>query len=40
MGKKSFEKYNLEDDESFERYLLAIGANIFDINEEIEDLEY
>ena len=39
MGKKSFEKYDLEDDESFERYLQAIGANILDINEQIEEIE-
>lgn len=39
MGKKSFEKYDLDDDEAFERYLQAIGANIFDINDQIEDIE-
>lgn len=39
MGKKSFEKYNLEDDEGFERYLLAIGENIIDINDQIEEIE-
>ena len=39
MGKKSFEKYDLEDEEAFEKYLQAIGANIFDINEEIEEID-
>ena len=39
MGKKPFEKYNLEDDEAFEKYLQAIGANIFEINEPIEEVE-
>lgn len=39
MKKKSFEKYDLEDEEVFEKYILAIGANIFDINEEIEEIE-
>ena len=39
MGKKPFEKNDLEDEESFEKYILAIGANIFDINEEIEEEE-
>jgi len=40
MGKKSFKKYNLDDDEAFERYLQTIGINIFDINEDIEEIEY
>ena len=39
MGKKSFEKYKLDDDEAFEKYLQAIGANIININEEIEEIE-
>ncbi len=39
MGKKSFKKYDLEDEEAFEKYLQAIGANIFDINEEIEEID-
>ncbi len=39
MGKKSFEKYDIDDDEAFERYLQAIGENIFDINEQIEEIE-
>jgi len=39
MGKKSFEKYDLDNDEAFEKYLQAIGANIFDINGQIEDME-
>jgi len=39
MGKKSFEKYELEDEEAFVKYLHAIGANIFDINEEIEEID-
>jgi hypothetical protein len=39
MGKKSFEKYDLEDEEAFEKYMQAIGANIFDINEDLEEIE-
>lgn len=39
MGKKSFKKYDLEDDEAFEKYLQAIGANIFEINEQIDEIE-
>ena len=39
MGKKAFAKYDLEDEEAFEKYMQAIGANIFDINEEIEEVE-
>jgi hypothetical protein len=39
MGKKSFEKYDLDDDEAFERYLQAIGENIIEINDQIEDIE-
>ncbi len=39
MGKKSFEKYDLEDEDAFEKYLQAISANIFDINEEIEEID-
>ena len=39
MGKKSFKQYDLEDDEAFERYLQAIGENIFHINEQIEEIE-
>jgi len=39
MGKKSFQKYDLENEEAFKRYLQAIGANIFDINDEIKEME-
>ena len=39
MGKKSFEKYDLKDEEAFEKYMQAIGANIININEEIEEVE-
>jgi len=39
MGKKSFKKYNLENDEAFERYLQVISANIFEIFEQIEEIE-
>ena len=39
MGKKSFENYDLEDDEAFEKYLQAIGANIFDINDQIDEMD-
>jgi hypothetical protein len=39
MGKKHFEKYDLEDDEAFEKYLQTIGANIFDINDQIDEIE-
>jgi hypothetical protein len=39
MGKKSIIEYDLEDDESFERCLQAISANIFDIIEQIEEIE-
>jgi hypothetical protein len=39
MGKKSIIEYDLEDDEAFERYLQVISANIFDVIEEIEEIE-
>jgi hypothetical protein len=39
MGKKSFEKYDLDNEEAFEKYMQAIGANIFDINEDLEEIE-
>jgi len=39
MGKKSIIEYDLEDDEAFEKYLQAVSANIFDIIEQIEEIE-
>jgi hypothetical protein len=39
MGKKSFKEYDLEDDESFEKYLQVISTNIFDVIEEIEEID-
>ena len=39
MGKKSFIKYDLEDDEAFEKYLQVISANIFNFIEEMEEID-
>jgi hypothetical protein len=39
MGKKTFKEYDLEDDESFEKYLQVVSTNISDVIEEIEDIE-
>ena len=39
MGKKIFKEYDLEDDESFEKYLQVVSTNISDVIEEIEDID-
>jgi len=39
MGKKSIVEYDLEDDESFEKYLQVISTNIFDVIEQIEEID-
>ena len=39
MRKKIFKKYESENDEAFDRYLHAIGVNIIELNEQMEEVD-